>query len=275
MASLLPKTSERLVPQQAHSRNDRLMVLRHLFAYEFAKRTLTGCESVLDLGCGEGYGTHRLSAGGGRIVGLDVDEQTIAHANEQYETANCRFRCYDGERLPFEDETLDAVVSFQVIEHVPHDRLYVSEVARVLKPAGCFILTTPNAANRLKPGGKPWNQYHVREYRAAQLAELLAEGFDRVEVSGITASPEVHEIEMARIRQSLKIVSLDPLGLRRLIPNRLKPLVTSIVRRIVPRKKRDTADEDWASRYSIDDYAVTKDDTDNCLDLLAICRKSG
>jgi SAM-dependent methyltransferase len=273
MTRLSPDTSERLIPQRARSRDDHLMVLRHVFAYEFARRTLSGCGPVLDLGCGEGYGTALLSEAVREIVGLDVDEAAIGRAARQYASANCRFRRYDGEQLPFEDAAFDAVVSFQVIEHVPGDRLYVSALSRVLKPGGQLILTTPNAANRLKPGGRPWNRFHLREYRAAELEDLLARGFESVEMLGITACPEIHEIEMDRVRQSLKIVELDPLGLRRVIPDGLKPLATRIARRVVSRRRREAAVDDWAARYSLANYTVTRDDTANCLDLLAVCRK--
>jgi SAM-dependent methyltransferase len=271
--SLLPDTSERLIPQRVRSRDEHLLVLRHVFAYEFAKRTLSGCGPVLDLGCGEGYGTSLLSRAVGEIVGLDVDAAAIAHAASQYASANCRFRRHDGERLPFVDAAFDAVVSFQVIEHVPGDRMYVSEVSRVLAPGGQLVLTTPNAANRLGPGGKPWNRFHVREYRAAELGDLLAGGFDSVEVLGITACPEIHEIEMARVRQSRRIVALDPLGLARVIPSGMRPVVTRIARRVMRRERGKESVGDWAARYGLADYNVTRDDTDDCLDLLAVCRK--
>lgn len=273
MTRLLSDTSERLIPHRARSRDEHLLVLRHVFAYEFARRALSGCGTVLDLGCGEGYGTALLSPAVGEIVGLDVDEAAIAHATSRYAAANCRFRCHDGERLPFEDAAFDAVVSFQVIEHVPGDRLYVSEVSRVLKAGGQLILTTPNAANRLGPGGKPWNRFHVREYHASELRELLAGGFDGVDVLGITACPEIHEIEMARVRQSRRIVALDPLGLRRVIPGGMTPLAARIARRLMPRGRKRAAADDWATRYSLADYDVARDDTSDCLDLLAVCRK--
>jgi SAM-dependent methyltransferase len=268
---LLPDTSERLIPERARSRDEHLLVLRHVFAYEFAKSTLSDRGPVLDLGCGEGYGTALLSRAVGEIVGVDVDEAAIAHAASRYASANCRFHRHDGERLPFEDAAFDAVVSFQVIEHVPDDRMYVSEVSRVLRPGGQLVLTTPNAANRLAPGGKPWNRFHVREYRAAELRDLLAEGFGGVDVLGITACPEIHQIEMARVRQSRRIVALDPLGLRHLIPSGLRPVVTRIARQVVPRERESAGG--WATRYGLADYDVTRDGTDDCLDLLAVCRK--
>jgi SAM-dependent methyltransferase len=273
MTRLLPDTSERLIPQRVRSRDEHLLVLRHVFAYEFAKRTLADCGRVLDLGCGEGYGTALLARAVGEIVGLDVDEAAIAHAASRHAAANCRFRRHDGERLPFEDAAFDAVVSFQVIEHVSRDRMYVSEVSRVLTPGGRLVLTTPNAANRLGPGGRPWNRFHVREYRAAELRDLLAEGFDDVDVLGITACPEIHEIEMARVRQSRRIVALDPLGLARVIPSGMRPVVTRIARRIMPRERGGEPAGDWATRYGLADYDVTRDGTDDCLDLLAVCRK--
>ena len=78
---------------------------------------------------------------------------------------------------------------------------------------------------------------------------------------------------MARVRQSLAIVGLDPLGLRRLIPGVLKPLATRIARRVMPRRWKEAAVDDWATRYSLADYDVKRDDTATCLDLLAVCRK--
>lgn len=273
MARLLPKTSERLIPEQVTSRDEHLMVLRHVFAYELAGTLLAGCGDVLDLGCGEGYGTSLLSGHVGSIVGLDVDAAVIAHAAEKYGSDGCRFQSYDGRDLPYDNGRFDAAVSFQVVEHVRDDRRYVSEVARVLKPQGRFLLTTPNRANRLRPGARPWNRFHVREYGAAELAELLGLHFSAVGVSGVTACPEIHRIEMDRVRQSLRTVALDPLNLRRFIPEGLKPLVTRLVRRVIPRKHRDAAAGDWASRYRLQDYFVTESDVDDSLDLLAACTR--
>jgi SAM-dependent methyltransferase len=271
MAKRLPKTGERLIPSAVNSRDDLLQYLRHVFAYDLGARTLAGAARVLDFGCGEGYGTRLLADHVGDIVGVDVEESVIAHASAEYGRVNCRFQRYDGERLPFDAGAFDAVVSFQVIEHIWHDRQYVAEAARVLKPGGRFLVTTPNAANRLKPGSKPWNRFHVREYVAGQLKEVLAASFADVKVAGITAGPEVHVLEMARIRQSLKIVTLDPLNLRRFIPESLKPWATRVARRLMPRKQKSDAGEDWKTRYSLADYSVTTDDLANSLDLLAVC----
>jgi len=273
MAGLLPNTSERLVPEAGHTRDDYLMYLRHVFAYEFAGTALAGSRSVLDLGCGEGYGTARLAKNVGQIVGLDVERSVIERAGRKYGAANCRFECYDGLRLPFADQAFDGVVSFQVLEHVPHAAQYVAEAARVLRASGRLILTTPNRANRLRPGARPWNRFHVHEYGAAELRELLGRSFQEVQVEGVAARGEVHEIEMTRIRRAQRIVALDPLNLRRLIPESLMPLAAGIAQRLLPTKKSPGGAGDWTSRYSLQDFFVTADDVDNSLDLLGLCRK--
>ena len=75
------------------------------------------------------------------------------------------------------DETFDCVVAVEVLEHVEHDAEFVSEVNRVLKPSGVFLMTTPNG-DFLRNN----NPDHKRHYRRQQLADLLSEFFDSVEV---------------------------------------------------------------------------------------------
>lgn len=273
MAGWLPPSGERLVPEQVTSREEHLQYLRHIFAYEWAGAALAGRARVLDFGCGEGYGTAMLAGHVGEAVGVDVDEPAIAHATAKHASARCRYLRYGGERLPFDDGAFDGVVSFQVLEHIRTPELYASEAARVLKPGGRFILTTPNRANRLDPGQKPWNRFHVREYEAAELEDLLAGCFAGVHVSGVSATPAVHAIEMERVRQARRITAMDVLNLRRLIPERLKPVVGNLARRIMPVRKTATDDADWKSRYAVGDYFVTEDGLADCLDLLAVCTR--
>ena len=273
MAALLPKTSERLLPDQVGSRDEYLQYLRHVFAYELAAGTFHAGAMVLDLGCGEGYGASLLATRGISVVGVDVSPETVEHAETKYASDRCRFECYGGERLGFPDASFDAVTSFQVLEHVEDDTRYVTEAARVLKPAGRLTLTTPNAATRLKPGARPWNRFHLREYTADQLRDLLGTAFAEVTIAGITATAEIYEIEMARVRQARRIVAIDPLNLRRLIPEALKPWASRTVRRLFPRRHADETSGNWASRYRIDDYCLTDSKLEQSLDLLALCRR--
>lgn len=75
------------------------------------------------------------------------------------------------------DEAYDFIVSVEVLEHVEEDDLFVSEVSRVLRPGGTFLMTTPNG---------DWvtnnNPDHKRHYKREQLKQLLEKYFDDVEV---------------------------------------------------------------------------------------------
>jgi len=273
MKELISKVGGRVIPESCDSKEEYLMYLRHLFAYQFAKDMIPQNGFVLEVGCGEGYGTNLLSQHAGKIIGLDVDENTIAHASKKYHSENCIFEVYDGVRIPYNDNTFDAVISFQVIEHLQNDISYISEICRVLKVNGFLILTTPNRTCRLKSGQKPWNRFHVREYAPHELDHVLKSKFSDVKVWGIRGNEEVQEIEMERVRQVLKIVSFDYFNLRKLIPEPLKPVVIKVLRKIVRRNQKSNNDGDFLNRYSLKDFFVVKNNVRDSLDLLGICRK--
>ena len=273
MAELISKTGERIIPEKFESREEYLIYLRHLFAYKFAKDNISKNSFVLEVGCGEGYGTNLLSQNAVKIIGVDVDRNTIAHASKKYGTENCIFRVYDGARIPYEDNTFDAVISFQVIEHVYDDINFVSEIYRVLKRNGVFILTTPNRTFRLKPGQKPWCRFHIREYYPHELENVLKTKFLDVKVWGIRGNEEVQRIEIERVKQALNIISLDPLNLRKLIPEPLKPKIIRILRRITRRNQRSENDKNYLNKYSLKDFYIIKNNVRDSLDLLGICKK--
>ena len=76
--------------------------------------------------------------------------------------------------LPFDDGAFDAVVSFQVIEHVPSVDAYLAEVARVLRPGGTFLCATPDRVTRLFARQRPWNRWHLEEFTQAGLAAAVS-----------------------------------------------------------------------------------------------------
>lgn len=273
MKELISKVGGRVIPENCGSKEEYLMYLRHLFAYAFAKETIPQDSFVLEVGCGEGYGTSLLSQHVGKIIGLDVDKNTITHASKKYCSENCIFEVYDGVRIPYNDNTFDAVISFQVIEHLQNTINYISEIYRVLKRDGFFILTTPNRTYRLKPGQKPWNRFHVREYDPHELDDVLKSKFSDVKVWGIRGNEEVQKIEIERVKQILTIISLDYLNFRELIPELLKPIVIKVLRTIARRNQKSNNDEDFLNRYNIKDFCIIENNVRDSLDLLGICRK--
>ena len=261
------------MPRKFESKEEYLLYLRHLFSYEFARDKVSKNSFVLEMGCGEGYGTKLLSQKAARIIGLDVDKNIVARASKKYGSGKCTFRMYDGTRIPYGNNTFDTIVSFQVIEHIQDDMNYVSEIHRVLKRNETFILTTPNGTYRSKPGQKPWNRFHVREYRPHELGNVLRSRFSDVKVWGISGKEEVQKIEIERVRQSLNIIFLDPFNLRKLVPEPLRPTIIRTVRRILHGARVSRNDRDFVSKYSTGDYYVTQNDVQNSLDLLGICKK--
>lgn len=273
MAELISKSGERIIPEKFESKEEYLIYLRHLFAYEFAKHKIPKNSFVLEVGCGEGYGTDLLSQNAVKIIGLDMDKNTIAHAQKKYGSENCVFTVHDGIKIPYENDTFDVVISFQVIEHVQDDINYISEIYRVLKRNGIFILTTPNKTYRLKPDQKPWNRFHIREYYPHELENVLKSKFSDVKVWGIRGNEEVQRIDIERVKQSLSIISFDPLNLRKLIPEPLKLVIIKILGRITHRNQRNKNDRDFLNKYNLKDFYVINNNVRDSLDLLGISKK--
>jgi ubiquinone/menaquinone biosynthesis C-methylase UbiE len=256
------KTGERMVPELYRSEADYILYLRHLFAYETAGSRLRSSDSVLDIGCGTGYGTRMLAGHAKQATGVDVSAETVAAATAGYGSGTCAFAVYDGARLPFGDGVFDAATSFQTIEHVQDDDRFVAEAARVLKPGALLVLTTPNRATRLREGQRPWNRFHVREYSAHQLEALLTRHFAVVEVMGVRANTRMEEVERARVASAQRLANLDPLGLRRFAA----PLAD-----VIARLRSTPAPASWP--HQVADFYATVEDRDAGCDLLAICRR--
>jgi len=266
----LTKTAERIDPERFDTREEYLLYLRHAFAYEYGKSRLQPGDEVLEIGSGEGYGTNLLAQVAGRVVGLDIDKTTVAHATQKYGSDKALFSLYDGTRIPFGDNTFNVAVSFQVIEHVHDDAGHVAQVRRILKPGGIFVLTTPNRNYRLKPGQKPWNRFHVREYDPQELEVTLRRSFLDVSVWGICGSDEVQAIEEARVAWALRGGPLS--AARRALPEPVKVFAgatLAFLRRAVSGR---SSKQSFVGAYSLDDFHVVKEHVEDSLDLLAICR---
>lgn len=273
MTKRLNKTGERLIPEGFSSKEEYLMYLRHIFAYNYAVSQISNNDQVLEVGSGEGYGTNILSTKAKSIVGLDVDPEAVEHANKKYKSKKCEFIHYTGKKIPSPDNTFDKVVSFQVIEHVANDKEYLNEIYRVLKNNGDFIVSTPNRNHRLKPNQKPWNRFHLKEYSPEGLTELLSTKFNNVRVWGIFGVGEAQDIEINRIKKVRRIISLDPLGIRHILPETIK-LKAAKLARVLSRDNSTTESNDsYLQKFTIDSYVLEKSDNTESLDLFAHCKK--
>lgn len=269
----LNTTGERLVPADLRTLEEHLGYLRHVFAYEDVKRRLSSDDRVVEIGGGEGYGTRMLSEACAEVIGLDVQADVVEYANKRYGSDRCRFELYDGMRAPHDDAFFDAAVSFQVIEHIQDDDHFIGEIHRLLKPGGTAYITTPNRDTRLKPGQRPWNRFHIREYSRDNLAELLSRHFEYVTVDGISAIEEIMKLEARRVRQGPLLRFALSLGMRQLIPEKLDPYVARLMGRLRGQKKVSSEDQALKDKYSVDDFRVETEQVTASLDLYARATK--
>lgn len=153
--------------------------LEHWHRYLFAQGYVDGLR-VLDAACGEGYGSHILSARARAVVGIDVSPQAVAHARRRYaETSNLAFSEGRCDRLEFPDASFDAVVSFETIEHLAEQVETLAEFRRVLRPGGLLIISTPNRKTYSDERNYQ-NEYHVREFYRAEFEAFLKPHFAEV-----------------------------------------------------------------------------------------------
>jgi SAM-dependent methyltransferase len=166
---------------------------RHEVVYQQLAPRCGGRE-VLEAGCGEGYGADLISRVARRVIAVDYDAATVAHVRARYP----RVEVMQGNlaQLPLADASVDVVVNFQVIEHLWDQARFVSECARVLRPSGLLMVSTPNRITFSPDRDTPINPFHTRELNADELTELLIDaGFASVSLSGVFHGPRLAEMD--------------------------------------------------------------------------------
>jgi 2-polyprenyl-3-methyl-5-hydroxy-6-metoxy-1,4-benzoquinol methylase len=177
----LELTGERTLPDVAA---ENYWFRRHLAVYEWIGARVSG-QRVIDMACGEGYGSEVLSRSAAAVIGVDANPEAFEHARLRYVRDNLRFQRGMVENHG-EPGAHDAVVFLQTIEHV-HDPVAVLEHFRsLLAPGGAAYVSTPNVLTLAPPGAaKSANPWHIREYRAVEFEELCATVFGAVELLGV------------------------------------------------------------------------------------------
>lgn len=122
----------------------------------FKSQNIPTSSTILDIGCNIGTLLHHLyNHDYKNIFGVDINKTSIQYGQEKYTELENRIRAYDGSNIPYENESFDVVMSFDVIEHIPDVDRHFKEVKRILKPGGIYLFQTPNKVINV-----PWQVFY-------------------------------------------------------------------------------------------------------------------
>ena len=217
---------------------------RHLAVYQWIGARVIG-RRVIDMACGEGYGSEVLARGAASVVGVDANPQAYDHARLRYTRQNLSF-----ERGMVENHgepgRYDAVVFLQTIEHVQDPTAVLRHFCSLLAPGGVVYVSTPNVLTLAPPGAaKSSNPWHIKEYHAAEFEQLCRGVFDQVRMLGLFHARRLrlHELALAcgwdAVHTQLRIT---------------QPFY-----------------ERFTPAISASDFALREDGLDRALDFLAVC----
>lgn len=250
------QTAERVSARDA---SDNFVFQRSILAYYKATELVSG--RVLEIGTGMGYGVEVVAPAAERFITVDKSQAYSVDL-----PSNTEFRQMTVPPLDFADESFDYVISFQVIEHIKRDRDFAKEVSRVLRKGGSFIVSTPNA-----PMSLTRNPWHVREYRAEELRQLLAPHFESVEMLGVEGNEKVMAYYEKNREGVRRITRFDPLDLQHRLPRWMLQLPYDLLNRL-NRRRLLSQNSDLTTSITRDDYHIGPV-TECSFDLYFIARK--
>ena len=168
--TILKWTGERLVTSVEDE-----TATEHLHRYKIAMEYCKG-KVVLDIACGEGYGSAFLASVALSVVGVDIDPLSVDFAKNKYQKSNLEFKVGSCSSIPIDSNSVDVLVSFETIEHHDQHEKMMIEIKRVLKPEGLLIISSPDKTFYTDKRNFN-NAFHVKELTEKQFKELLDKFF--------------------------------------------------------------------------------------------------
>lgn len=220
---------------------------------------------LLEVGCGEGRGIDWLLPAVKSYTAIDKIKPVIDQLQDKYPQA----KFLSGNIPPlssFSDASFDSIVSFQVIEHIKDDQLFLKEIHRLLKPGGIALITTPN-----RPMSLSRNPWHIREYTADELTQLAKKFFNQVNMRGISGNEKVMQYHERNRKSVERLMRWDILNLQYKLPASLLKVPYEFMNRLNRNKLKQGSDE-LVMGIRQEDYLLTADAT-HALDLFLLVRK--
>lgn len=170
-------TGERYIPGVSGS-----IALEHEHRYRFCLDLVTG-RRVLDIACGEGFGSAKMAERAEQVWGVDIDPLTVAHAAATYKRKNLHYIAGSCAKIPLPAASVDVVVSFETIEHHNEHDAMMDEIRRVLRPGGALVISSPD--KRTYSDERSFhNKYHIKELYSEEFGTLLKSRFSNVVMFG-------------------------------------------------------------------------------------------
>jgi len=182
-------TGERTLPDVPE---ENYWFQRHLVVYRWIAERVRG-RRVVDLACGEGYGSAELARTAASVVGVDANPEAFEHAQAKYRQVT-----FERNMIELWTGDVDCVVFLQTIEHVPDPDGVLEHIRELIGPDGVAYISTPNVLTLAPKGeersGNPW---HVREYRPHEYRDLCSRHFARVDLLGLFHARKLRAHELA------------------------------------------------------------------------------
>jgi 2-polyprenyl-3-methyl-5-hydroxy-6-metoxy-1,4-benzoquinol methylase len=234
-------TGERTLPDVPE---ENYWFRRHLAVYEWIGQRVHG-RRVVDLACGEGYGSAVLGRTAASVVGVDANPEAYEHARLKYTSGTVRF---ERDMIETWSGDVDCVVFLQTIEHVQDPDAVLARLRDLIGPRGVAYVSTPNVLTLAPEGearsGNPW---HVREYRPDEYRALCARHFAQVDLLGLFHARKLRAHQLALEHARWDAIH-QRLRLTKPFYDRFNPAI------------------------SARDFRLRRGDLDRALDLLAVLR---
>lgn len=250
-----------------HDEANNVTYQRCQFAYEYCKASIAG-KKVLDVGCGNAYGTVLMAEVAAEITGLDYDQSTVDANRARYSAVkNLSFQQGVIPPIPFPDNSFDVVTAFQFIEHIHPRKEFIKECLRVVRPGGKVLITTPNVKMSLAR-----NPFHVHEYTFDEMKSEVSSLTNTFNLQGLNGNEKVNNYYEENGKFVRMILKWDVFKLHQRLPSAWLTVPYNWVTNLMRNKLKDKVSQtvDIGTR----DFHLQTSDLDRCWDIYLIASKN-